>query len=143
MGLESSLSLKYIKNSFSSVLTAGYTYTKATGYDSDNDLYGDKQLIYVPVHQANGSFRLKYGNVYSTVRSNATGRRYTSADNKEFLHAFIVNDLTAGLRHTFSWGVADVSLSVDNIFNAEYQTMAYYPLPGRTWLVRLLIQTSK
>lgn len=142
-GLESSISLKYERNSFNSNFTAGYSYTRATGFDYGNPDYGDMQLIYVPVHQANGSLRVGYRNIHTTWRSNATGKRFTSADNREYLMPYFVNDLSAGVSHDLSFGTVDISFNIDNLFNAAYQTIAYYPLPGRTWLVKLLIQISK
>jgi outer membrane cobalamin receptor len=34
----------------------------------------------------------------------------------------------------------ELNFEVDNVFAAEYETIAYYPLPGRTYNLRLLFQ---
>jgi iron complex outermembrane receptor protein len=139
-GIETSLSVKLRMNRISSVLNAAYSYTRANASDADNSGLNDKQIIYTPVNQANGSLRIKYGNVYSSWRASFTGRRYTSADNSQYLPAFFVNDVSAGVKCNINRTVADVSLNIDNLFDADYQTMAYYPLPGRTWLLKILFQ---
>jgi iron complex outermembrane receptor protein len=139
-GVETSLSLKYKMNRFASELHGSYSYTRANTSGSDESGNEKRQIIYTPVNQANGSLRLRFGNVYSLWRSNLTGRRFTSADNTEYLPAFIVNDFSAGVRCRIKWGLADISMNIDNIFDSDYQTMAYYPLPGRTWLLKIQFQ---
>ena len=37
----------------------------------------------------------------------------------------------------------DINFNVDNLFNVNYQTIAYYPLPGRSYSIKILFQITK
>jgi iron complex outermembrane receptor protein len=144
-GLESALQLNYILNKISSTLNLSYAYTRATATDSDipNDASVGKQLVYVPENQANIALKLNYLNFYSSWLSGFTGRRYTTADNSSFLPSNNVNSFSAGYSVTHRNNLYNASLNVDNILNAEYETIAYYPQPGRAFSLKLLIQFIK
>jgi iron complex outermembrane receptor protein len=140
-GLESSFSLDYSANRFAGRLYAGYTFTKATTAASaaPNDVSVGKQLIYVPVHQANCSFRMNYRMFYSSWIITMTSRRYLTTDNSGYLPGYMLNNLITGFRPTLKGNTLDLTFQIDNIFNINYQTIAYYPLPGRSYSVKLLI----
>lgn len=143
-GLETSLSLEMTINRISASLKAGYTYTRSeTAATEGSTENAGKQLIYVPVHQGNGSLRVKRGILYSEWRTSYTGIRFVSADNREFLPAHTINDISAGMQKPFAWGSADLCLSVDNLFDADYQNIAWYPMPGRTFRLRFMFQIIK
>ncbi len=138
-GIESSVSLLFSQGKLSSVLKAGYSYTRST---DETEKKSNNQLVYIPENMANGSFRFNYGIFHSEWLTNLTGIRFTSVDNDDFLPSFIVNNLSAGIRYKRSWGLADLSFGIDNIFNVSYQNIAYYPLPGRSFELRLLAQIT-
>jgi len=138
-GIETSASFTYKSGNLYTLLRIGYSFTGAT--DSE-DLKTGKQLIYVPRHMANGSLQLKYGMFHSAWLTNMTGLRYTSGDNDNYLPAYTLNSMSLGMEHIKGWGSLDISFNIDNIFNADYQNIAYYPLPGRAFEVRLLVQTN-
>ena len=144
-GLETALSFNYNLNKTSSTLNLSYAYTMATTTDSDilNDESVGKQLIYVPENQANATLRFSYLNFYSNWISGFTGKRYTTVDNTSYLPGYVINSLTAGYSINHSDNLYNVSLTVDNIFNAKYETMAYYPQPGCSFSLKLLIQFVK
>ena len=84
-GIETSLSVIYKLDNLSVNLHAGYSYTRASeGKFSkvSNDLEG-KQLIYVPVNQANSLIRVGFRNFYSIIATNYTGKRFTTPDNSD------------------------------------------------------------
>jgi iron complex outermembrane receptor protein len=137
-GVESSLSLKYRNNRLSSTLNANYSYTRAT--EINNESAASYQLIYVPEHQLNLSLNAGYGITYATWRTNITGKRYTEADNSKFLPAFCLNSLITGLKKEIKSCVFDLRFDIENIFNVAYETIAWYPLPGRNYNLRLFIQ---
>ena len=67
-GLESSLSLNYSSGKFNSSLNSNYSYTRATTSESatPNDASIGKQLIYIPLHQANASLSVNYRMFYAS-----------------------------------------------------------------------------
>ena len=144
-GLESALSFNYNLNKISSTFNLSYTYTKATTTDSDilNDESVGKQLIYVPENQANATFRFSYLNVCAYWITGITGRRYTTADNSYYLPGYLLNSVSTGYTLHHKSSLYNISLRVDNLFNTTYETIAYYPQPGRSYSLKLLIQFTK
>jgi iron complex outermembrane receptor protein len=137
-GIESSGSLTYTLNNIKSGINAGYAYTRAS------DLSGDKnQLIYVPAHQANVSVNFSWSWFYSSFVTNITGKRYTTADNSRYLPGYVLNSILTGARLKLKESIIDLNFNIDNLFNINYQTIAYYPLPGRYYTVKLLFQIIK
>jgi outer membrane cobalamin receptor len=141
-GLESSLSMNYSSGKINAGLNSNYSYTRATTSESatPNDASIGKQLIYIPIHQANASLSLNYSIVYASWVATFTGKRYLTADNSKFLPGYMLNNLIAGSRFNVKGNTIDLNFHVDNIFNVNYQTIAYYPLPGRSYSINLIIQ---
>jgi iron complex outermembrane receptor protein len=135
--MESSVSVKYLVNDLSVHLNAGYSYTRATEINSSASEITRKQLIYVPENQANGSLHVAYKNIYTTWVSNINGRTYTTADNSDFLKGYTINNFTNGIKFSIKENVIDLRLKIENIFNVSYQTIAYYPQPGRSYFLML------
>jgi outer membrane cobalamin receptor len=144
-GAESSISLNYIQNSINTSLRAGYSYTRAisNGSDIENDLSAGKQLLYIPENKANATLRVAFGNVYSSWIANLTGKRYITVDNSNYLAGYFINNLNAGIKIVRKGTSVDVNFSIDNIFNVYYQSIAYYPLPGRSYSLKVLVQIVK
>ena len=144
-GAESSVSLNYIQNNISTSLRAGYSYTRAisTRSDIENDMSAGKQLQYIPENKANAMLRVAYKNVYSSWIANLTGKRYVTVDNSNYLPGYFVNILNAGIKFVSKGTSIDVNFGIDNIFNIYYQSIAYYPLPGRSYSLKVLVQIVK
>jgi outer membrane cobalamin receptor len=144
-GLESSFSLNYSANKLKAGLNANYSFTRATIAASNisNDEAVGRQLIYVPANKANCSFLMNYGVFYSSWNIMMTGRRYLSVDNSDYLPCYMLNNLITGLRVNLKANTVDLNFAVDNLFDINYQTIAYYPLPGRSYSLKLLIQILK
>jgi len=136
-GLETSLSLNYRHESLSAAFNAAYYFTKASDVTTETS---DKQLMYVPENQINGALQIIYKIFYSTWQANYTGRRYIAVDNSKYLPGYLNNSLSTGFRIKLKENLLDINLGVDNIFNVGYQSVAYYPQPGRSYSLKLLIQ---
>jgi vitamin B12 transporter len=141
-GLESSFDVIYTSSAFNARLNAGYSYTRAAneGLSSDNlDLTG-KQLVYIPVNQLGVLLRLSLRQFYSSITTRYTGRRFITADNSQYLPQYSVYDLNLGLTLNKTHASYDMGFIIENLFNASYQNIAYYPMPGRSFLVSLTFQ---
>ena len=142
-GFESGISMEYSISKFSARLNAGYSYTKAT------NLSTGKQLIYIPEHQVNSLLRITYVNFYSSFDANYVGIRYLTADNSnymsgsDYLPGYILNNIIAGIKLPLHNTLIDINFEVENLFNINYQSIAQYPLPGRSYLIRILFQFIK
>jgi outer membrane cobalamin receptor len=144
-GVESSLSVEYAGRNFNLLLNAGYSYTRAISGKTENstNLNQRKQLIYVPGNLANATINLDLRNYYVLFVTNFAGRRYITVDNSDYLPGYSVNNLTTGVRIHYNNLAFDLNFKIDNIFNADYQTVAYYPQPGRSYLIRIMLQFVK
>ncbi|MCU0472882.1 MAG: TonB-dependent receptor [Bacteroidales bacterium] len=142
-GLESSLLTKYRSNNIMIDLKAAYSYTKATAIKPGSPETTGKQLIYIPENQANGLLQIGYKNLYSAWITDFTGIIYTSAYNSEHLSGHTVNNIVTGFRINLKESLIDLRFRVGNLFNVSYQTIAYYPQPGRSYFFTLLFRIIK
>jgi vitamin B12 transporter len=141
-GIESSGSLNYRLGRLNLGFNANYSYTRATTVSSGTheDASVGRQLVYIPVHQANCFLLAGYGRFYSSWNMLLNSRRYLNVENTSYLPGYILNNLLAGVRFRPKKFTLDFSLHIDNIFDISYQTIAYYPLPGRSFSLKLLLQ---
>jgi outer membrane cobalamin receptor len=142
-GFESSLSVKYLNTNLSVNFNAGYSYTRAIDKNNGSTETSGKQLIYIPENQANCSLHLAYKNIYAIWVANFTGRTYTTPDNSGFLNAYSINSFTSGMKFIIKENVIDLRFKIENIFDTTYQTIAYYPQPGRTYFFILSFHFKK
>ncbi len=144
-GIESSASFDYKQRDFTSSLKISYTFTnaKTTGSEILNDESLGRQLIYVPVHQLNTYLRVVYKDIFTDWKSGFTGKRFTTTDNSSSLPGYFLNSFSTGYMLQSKTNLLSLGITVDNLFNASYQAIAYYPQPGRSYLIKLLIQFTK
>ena len=140
LGVETSVSLLYKSDFITSVIDASYTYTKA--YETGTTSTGN-QLLYIPEHMANCSLQVVYRKIHTSWISDLTGRRYISTDNLKYLPAYLINSISTGYKIKLKDNILDMNICVDNLFNVNYQSIAHFPLPGRSYSLRLLIQLNK
>ncbi len=113
------------------------------GLDYSSAVSGSTRLIYRPAlsGRAAASYARKLGAVGTRVEVGIahTGRRFTDAANTDTLalpgHTIV--RLDAGVTPRLGGLEASARFGVDNLFDVDYQTVVYYPLPGRTWYFEL------
>jgi len=105
---------------------AQYAYTRASDLKASNEALKGKQLIYVPEHQGSIQEILFFKNWECRLIQRMSGKRYSSADNLSSVAAFGLADLYAAWhKKTFS-----ANLSLQNLFNRQYEIVAFQPMPG-------------
>ena len=144
-GGESSISLDYKRNHLNANLRASYSLTRSVSDGSmiENDNTTGKQLMYVPENQVKVLFRIGLNKIYSSWAADFTGKRYIYADNSKYLPCYFVNNITAGIKFKVKGSLIDMNFNIDNLFDINYQSIAYYPLPGRSFFLKILIQLVK
>src|SRR5690554_101295 len=107
-----------------------YSYTNA------EDKEKQKQLIYVPFHNAN--FLLNYGfkNLSAYFQGMFTGKAFSTTDNSDFVEASTIFNL--GVDYSFST-IPNISIGgrIKNIFNTYYENVAYRPMSSRNFQIFL------
>jgi vitamin B12 transporter len=134
-------------------LAASYTFTQSRDQDGD-------QLIYTPQHIAFARLQVSWRKFDIQYSQDYNGSRYTVADNSASIPGFTTGDLSLGMHlgkpkeerefvpfapgsnqgmaYThYRRGLLDLQVGMRNIWNAEYQTVAWRPMPGRSIFVRL------
>jgi outer membrane cobalamin receptor len=135
------LARNWVKFNANMNLTHQYSRVLAT-MNNDPAIVG-KSLIYRPVLQAvyTSEFKLTRGTLQ--LRGFYTGLRHTLRDNSA------VGEISAqywcALAYTLSgannrWNLL---LQVDNVFNNERQYYQYFPMPGRSYLINLKLNSKR
>lgn len=112
-----------------------YSFTKTTGLDglSAYDQSKGKQLIYVPLHNVAAGLQLQYYRFYIRSTNNYVSTLYTSTDNSQALKGFFISNLEVGKDFVFGPHEVGASFRINNVGNADYQSVAQRPMPGRAY----------
>tara|TARA_R110000868_G_scaffold66877_3_gene198850 strand:- start:19725 stop:21569 length:1845 start_codon:yes stop_codon:yes gene_type:complete len=110
-----------------------YSFTKSTDNTTKN------QLLYVPEHmlRTNLAYQYKKLVVYSQLLYN--GSVYTTTDNSDSLAGYVVGNLGLDYHWPAKANIKFISgLKVNNVFNKNYQNVAYRPMPNRNFQLQLI-----
>jgi vitamin B12 transporter len=140
-GAEAGVGLGYKSTSLSVRLKLQYSFNLA--HLIDNNEKDSKQLIYVPENLFNASLGFEYGSFNASFLANYTGKRYTDMDNTRYLPAYMLNDIIAGLRLKPGANSFSLCIKASNIFNVSYEAIAFYPMPGRSFMFSVIYQFIK
>ncbi|MFK5855942.1 MAG: TonB-dependent receptor [Bacteroidota bacterium] len=120
-----------------------YSYTRTTN-NSDSAVasgLSDVQLMYVPIHTANGYMVLSTSGYYVNWSLSYTSSRNTSLNNDENysfpLPDYMLNNVSIGKRLALKKTNLDVRFKVYNIFNIDYQAILWRAMPGRNYEISL------
>jgi iron complex outermembrane receptor protein len=141
-GFESGLSMVFNTSGIDAIIKVNYAYTKAVYADQENINDGTerKQIIYVPANKLNTLLKVKWDHFYSGLNTGYVGRRFLTTDNTQYLPGYALCDLIIGMILNSGKTSWNMSINADNIFNQRYQNVAWYPMPGRSFSISLLIQ---
>ncbi len=144
-GLEYMFHVKYELSKCIFTLQGGYTFTAALNKKElyPNDPTVGKQLIYVPRNSVYGNIAGSYQNWNLTFNTHWVGKRYTSTSNTRYLPDYFVSDLCLSKRFKMVKQEWSLQVSIDNIFDEDYQSVAWQPMPGRSFSVTLRYQFLK
>ncbi|MEZ5082149.1 MAG: TonB-dependent receptor [Bacteroidales bacterium] len=140
-GVELDVNITYSLKSLIIEWNSGYTLSRSTNQtqlSSVDDSY-QKQLRYVPEHRFYTNLSARYKSWLLSYNQNITGLRYTTSDNSEFLEAYSLGNLTAGKKMNIKKVSLYCQVDVLNLWDTEYQTIPFYPTPGRNYKVTLQI----
>jgi iron complex outermembrane receptor protein len=120
-------------------LNEGYTYARSTNenkvYNNDNSY--KKQLIYVPVHRMFMNLFLSSYGYQLNYNFTLTGQRFTTSDNNQFLPWYTIHNLTIGKEFKIKKDAIGLQFDINNLLNENYQAIAYYPMPGRSYKISI------
>ena len=133
-GFEFSGKTKLNFNNLGISLSEGYTYSKSTNQKkiSGNDNTYEKQLIYTPLHNFFVQVSFDYRTFNLSYNQNYTGKSYTSRDNKEFVPAYSLGNVSISKNFQFKSCALNLQININNLWNVSYQAIKYMPMPGRS-----------
>jgi iron complex outermembrane receptor protein len=115
-----------------------YNYNPVVAVDdvSETARVGE-QLIYIPKHMANTYLLADYLNWQIYVDGSYTGMRYSDGFGNQLDPYFIANTGVSRKiqirKQTFN-----LSFTVNNLLNTDYQNEKYYAMPGRSFRIGLI-----
>lgn len=124
---------------FSGYFRLGYNYSPSTYRETTEKNVLNKQLIYIPLHKVNETFFIGRGDYYTMFTYSITGKRYVQSDNSKSLPAYTMLDFYVGTTVKAQRLKFRFQAEIRNVFNKTYQSVLYYPEPGRSVSLNLLI----
>ena len=120
-----------------------YAYTRTTNNSDSATASGlaDVQLIYVPIHTANGNINLNTKGYYLNWNLQYTSSRNTSLNNQENdpsrLPWYVLNNVSVGKKIKLKKADFDITGKIYNIFNVDYQAVLWRAMPKRNFEIKL------
>lgn len=116
-------------------LTGNYTWQRVQPRTSKSDPDYNKQVAYTPVHSGAASLTWRNPWVDVGVKTTACGERYGTNSNLPVTRIKGYAELGAFLMRKFAVRNHGIDLRLDllNLLDAQYEIVASYPMPGRSF----------
>jgi len=144
-GVELQTNCKLVTGDVTSEIGFNYSLNSARAMENINGSgTTHHQLIYTPVHMANGSYFLHYRKSTFSIDGTFTGKRYANYLGSKLNPYFLTN--IGFVQELKIWKQPfKVNFSVNNLFNVSYENEKYYAMPGINFRIGLtaIINYSK
>ncbi len=128
-GLEFMASYNHVIGNHLIALKASYDYTMATD-DATN-----KQLIYVPQHRAGGILDYAWNKWNFNYNLQYVGKVFITTTNTESIDDYLLSDIS--FRRSICKDKLTLNFKVNNLFDVNYQSVAFRPMPGRNYVFQI------
>lgn len=118
-------------------LNVTYNFCRST-YEKETSPTGSSignQLIYTPVHTINASLRFEKRGYYFSYLFNYVSRRFLGKDNVDYMPGYNLSNIFLGKSFQMKDFILSLQLEINNLFDLDYQSIAYRPMPGRNFAV--------
>ncbi len=129
-GVELKAAILQSKASLPWSITGQYFYTQSTQLKGENR---DRQLIYQPRHQVIVRGLAQLHSWQFSYNHKVTGRVFTTTDNSESLSGYGLGTLSLQKEWNRHKSHLITTLQIENVWNNDYETVAFYPMPRRSW----------
>ncbi|NOQ92991.1 MAG: TonB-dependent receptor [Flavobacteriaceae bacterium] len=106
-----------------------YDYTKS------EDEAIKKQLIYVPFHKANSILNYQFKKWDFVYNLQYTGKVYITTSNTQSIDAYLLSNID--IQRSFLKNKMQVAFKINNLFDKNYQSVAYRPMPSRNYTLQI------
>lgn len=138
-GLEYKLKINISKNKFHFQLGGFYNYVLSTNEKAatPGDESLGKQLIYVPIQNAQGNMTVSYKGTSFTYVQVYTGYRYTLSDNTKYLKPYTFGNISVAQAFSLPTSKIKIFAQLNNVWQETYQVLAYRAMPLLNYQVGL------
>ncbi len=123
----------------SSYLNYGFTRSVVAASEIPNDNAVGSRLIYVPGNLLNLNLGVRWKMLRAGVTALYQDRRFTTSDNSEWLPPSFLADAKVGAVLPAGKTIVGIELGTKNIFNSSSESVRNYPMPLRTFSLRLTV----
>ena len=141
-GFETDLGLVYRFSRGYLRINGLYGYTRSYYIDNEN-IDRNNQLAYVPLNLFTTVIKAGFGKSYAGINTCFTGKRYTTPENDNSLPGYTLTGLQAGYKIKAGINSFDFNLKVENVFGVNYEVIAWYPMPGRSFIASVIYQFAR
>jgi len=141
-GVETNVSGQWQVGRLGLRLSAGYDFVSSTNekVQPGNEQALNKQLIHVPRHKFRTNFTLSTLGYGLTYGHKWVGSRFTTTDNTSSLPAYHTGHIRLSKRLGVGKLAGLIYFQINNIWNSQYQVIAFRPMPGRNYQLGINIQ---
>jgi len=132
-GLESRINVEYEAGRWNVINRFHYTLTRARM--KDNAESPESTAFYIPQHKFMWDMGINYQKYSLNYTHNYYSKRYYDRSNA--LAPYQIGNLRIAVNQPFNVQEINVACTVNNIWNKEYQIMAWYAMPLRTYELSL------
>jgi iron complex outermembrane receptor protein len=111
-----------------------YQFTRSTNEEVATNVIKsqlNKQLIYVPLHKAQVALQWLHPKISIFYAHQVFGKRFKTPDNGAYLPIYDIASVTFSKSFHIKNTVLHTQLKINNVYNAVYQVIEAYPMPGR------------
>ena len=119
--------------------SASYSHQRVENHTNPASNYYKNQLAYIPIHS--GSAAIGYDNPWICLSLHATGMSSRYANNEHYdgtkVNGYVETGITAYRQIPIGHHRIEIRADAKNIFNKQYELVARYPMPGRSYTLSL------
>jgi iron complex outermembrane receptor protein len=144
-GLDATMALNIHYGKLSLQLSGGPVYTEAIVTKADGVFTEaiNKQLVYTPRVLWKGMLELGYQQFSVRYNHTYTGYRFITADHAHHLDPYDVAELHLGWKRLFGKNELIFTGSIKNLYNADYQIIAWRAMPGRWYEAGIMFRFGR
>ena len=102
-----------------------------------------KQLIYVPIQNAQGNVTIGYKGTSLTYTQLYTGYRYILSDNSKYLQPYTIANVSISQTFSLTNSKIKIYAQLNNVWQETYQILAYRAMPLFNFQVGLSLQFNQ
>ena len=141
-GVETENNLTYTKGKWTfhfGINTAYVLSTTVASYIYNDGSVG-KQIPYTPRYNGQMNIGFGFGRFYVNYNHTYTGYRFTTTDESSYLTPYATGNLQMMYSAHMLHRSCLFSAQCNNIWDQQYQVVAYRPMPGINWLLGLKME---